>query len=341
MRLQLLPHDPAWHRQFADLVPCLQRCFAGGVPDLEHIGSTAVPGLTAKPVLDVMAGVDDLDAARAAAPALAAEGFVYRPEHEAVLPDRRYFVRGEGATLRIHLHVVRRNGLLWRQHLLFRDALRASSPLRDAYGRLKQVLVERHARAGQGKAAYTAAKAPFIQSVLAGWAAPDEPAPVAPMDLHGPPSLHMRRLGQVPHLRALVCGWLQAEWPGWYGPEGPGDLLADVAAFAGTGAALPVGLVVFSDGEPIGFGALKAASIDSHRHLSPWAAAGFVVPGHRGRGVGAFLLQSIVDQARAWGAPRVYCGTGTARSLLQRAGWECIDEVTHAGTPMRIFRSPA
>ena len=153
--------------------------------------------------------------------------------------------------------------------------------------------------------------------------------------------LAVEPLSRVPALKPTVAGWLAAEWPGWYGAEGPGDLSGDLEAFSRSEAALPVGLIVFLDTEPVGFGTLKQESIPTHTHLSPWAATGFVLPQHRGRGVGAFLLRSIVSQARSMGYSQVYCGTSTAESLLQRAGWQFVEQVCHAGKPLGIYRSGA
>jgi GrpB-like predicted nucleotidyltransferase (UPF0157 family) len=131
---------------------------------LEHIGSTSVPGLCAKPVLDILLGVRSLTEVEAAIPALASAGFVYRPEHEAVIPERRYFVRPQGPNLRVHLHAVLLGGRLWQEHLCFRNALRQEPLLREQYSILKRGLARAHAG---DKAAYTEAKAPFIREVLA------------------------------------------------------------------------------------------------------------------------------------------------------------------------------
>jgi GrpB-like predicted nucleotidyltransferase (UPF0157 family) len=87
---------------------------------LEHIGSTSVPGLCAKPVLDVLLGVSSLGDVEASISALASAGFMYRPSYEVAIPDRRYFVRPEGETVRVHLHAVLLGGPLWQQHLYFR-----------------------------------------------------------------------------------------------------------------------------------------------------------------------------------------------------------------------------
>lgn len=146
-------------------------------------------------------------------------------------------------------------------------------------------------------------------------------------------------LSRAPKLKPLVSSWLLSEWPGWYGAGGAGDLNGDVNAFSSSEVALPIGLVALLDGVPVGFGALKQHSIDSHAHLMPWAAAGYVRPECRGRGIGAFLLHSIVEHAATIGYTRVYCGTSTAIALLRRAGWQEVDNVVHDDKPLTIFRS--
>lgn len=82
-----------------------------------------------------------------------------------VIPDRRYFSRSADARLAVHVHVVVERGRLWREHLAFRDALRADPTLAARYGSLKRELARTHAH---DRAAYTAAKAPFIAAVLRG-----------------------------------------------------------------------------------------------------------------------------------------------------------------------------
>ncbi len=113
---------------------------------------------------DILLGVESLNDAEASIPTLATIGFDYRPEYEAQIPGRRYFVRPAGAAPRVHLHTVVRGGDLWRQHLCFRDRLRQDGELLHSYAGLKRSLAVAHAA---DKAAYTEAKAPFIQQVLA------------------------------------------------------------------------------------------------------------------------------------------------------------------------------
>ncbi len=153
--------------------------------------------------------------------------------------------------------------------------------------------------------------------------------------------LSVRPLSQQPTLKLLVSSWLLSEWPAWYGQGGEGNLEGDVAAFAASEHQLPVGLVAFLGKSPVGFGSLKQESIKSHPHLFPWAASGYVLPVHRGQGIGAFLLRSLEAHAKSLGYAQVYCGTSTATSLLKRAGWHSIEQVQHAGKPLTIFRSAA
>jgi GNAT superfamily N-acetyltransferase len=135
----------------------------------------------------------------------------------------------------------------------------------------------------------------------------------------------------------LVAEWFVGEWPGWYGPGGQGDLSADLAAFAASDIELPLGLLVIDDGQPVGIGALKVESIPSHRHLTPWAAAGYVLPQRRGQGIGALLLRALVDKAGELGHSHVYCGTSTAQSLLLRSGWTAMETTLLEGKPLTIF----
>jgi GrpB-like predicted nucleotidyltransferase (UPF0157 family) len=165
LQVQLLEYQDTWPGQFSSVAEEIRSAIAVPSALIEHIGSTAVPGLCAKPVLDILVGVTSLAETEAAVPALFAAGFEYRPEYEHAIPDRRYFVRPPGMYLRVHLHAVVLGAALWNQHLQFRNHLREDAKLRESYSALKRELALAHAT---DKAAYTAAKAPFIQQVLLG-----------------------------------------------------------------------------------------------------------------------------------------------------------------------------
>jgi GrpB-like predicted nucleotidyltransferase (UPF0157 family) len=160
----LVDYDDTWPAQFGRVERELADALAGCSPRLEHVGSTSVPGLCAKPVLDVLLGVSGLEQVERRSHVLRSLGYRYRPEHEAQVPQRRYFVRDASALPRVHLHAVVTDGPLWLEHLAFRDALRRDAALAARYAGLKRELAVTYAG---DKAGYTAAKAPFIRQVLA------------------------------------------------------------------------------------------------------------------------------------------------------------------------------
>jgi len=135
----------------------------------------------------------------------------------------------------------------------------------------------------------------------------------------------------------LLQRWFESEWPSYYGANGPGNALEDLRAFANRGS-LPIGVVALRQGVICGVAALKPESIASHRHLSPWASAGLVLPAERGKGIGSLLLAALECEARRLGFPFIYCGTGTAHTLLRRRTWEFMEWVAQDGQSLGIYR---
>lgn len=150
-------------------------------------------------------------------------------------------------------------------------------------------------------------------------------------------SLCIEPLAAHPEVLPALQRWFEAEWPLHYGAGGPGNAQRDLQAFANRGS-LPVAVVAFHEGKPCGVAALKAESIASHRHLSPWAAAGLVQPHARGQGIGARLLAALEQEARNLGFPHIHCGTSTAESLLRRCGWQLIEHIAHEGQRLGVYR---
>ncbi|MBC7919254.1 MAG: GrpB family protein [Rhodoferax sp.] len=163
MAFRIVHYSEAWPGEFAIVRSQLLAAFGNPSVRIEHIGSTSVPGLCAKPVIDVLVGAQSLESIEEAIPRLAAAKYEYVKKYEVELPMRRYFVRPESPGLRIHVHAVNIGSEIWNEHLAFRDALRSNTRTREAYAQLKLELARIHA---DDKAAYTAAKAPFIRQVL-------------------------------------------------------------------------------------------------------------------------------------------------------------------------------
>ncbi len=130
---------------------------------VEHVGSTAIPGMPSKPMIDLMLGAPSLEEAQAVIPTLADLGYQYMPEHEQEIPDRRFFAFPSTRPRQFHLHAVKRNGAFWHKHILFRDRLAAQRELAQEYADLKRSLA---ARFHDDRAAYTETKTPFILQVL-------------------------------------------------------------------------------------------------------------------------------------------------------------------------------
>jgi GrpB-like predicted nucleotidyltransferase (UPF0157 family) len=161
--VHLAPADPAWAAAFAAERERLWAALRGLAAVVEHVGSTAVPGLPAKPILDLLIGRPAGSEVAAYVAALEAAGYRYRGEHG--IPGRHYFVRDASDKRRTHhIHLVEHDGELWRSHLAFRDYLRRVPARAAAYAALKQELAERHRN---DRAAYTAGKSAFIAETLA------------------------------------------------------------------------------------------------------------------------------------------------------------------------------
>jgi GrpB-like predicted nucleotidyltransferase (UPF0157 family) len=158
----LVPYNPEWPERFESERALLERVLApwleGGI---HHIGSTAIPGIAAKPVIDMMAGVRDLEEARAAFEPLGEHSYIYAPHrpHEA-----HHFAKPSLSEATHGLHLTEPDSDLWRERLAFRDALRSDATLRAEYEALKLRLVAEDPNTDGG---YTAAKRAFVAHVLA------------------------------------------------------------------------------------------------------------------------------------------------------------------------------
>ena len=161
-RVNVVPYDPDWPRRFDEERRLLAAVFAGSDVAIEHVGSTAVPGLGAKPIIDILIGVPMLVEVEDRMSSLVAAGYEYVPEYEKQLPDRRYFRKPRFGLRTFHLHCVVTQSSFWIRHLAFRDYLRAHPESADAYYTLKRELAMR-----VSKEEYTDAKSPFIEGVLA------------------------------------------------------------------------------------------------------------------------------------------------------------------------------
>jgi GrpB-like predicted nucleotidyltransferase (UPF0157 family) len=157
--VQLAEWTPRWIELFAEEAARLRVALGDLAVAIEHYGSTSVPGLVAKPLLDIIVGGPEAIVPAPYIAALTPLGYDYAAN--AGVTEHLVFGRG---TARTHLvHVVRYGSGAWHRGLAFRDALRADAALRDSYGALKRELAQRH---GGERSHYTAAKSAFVEEVL-------------------------------------------------------------------------------------------------------------------------------------------------------------------------------
>ena len=161
--VRLSPYDPAWPQKFDDERNRLLALYPATFVAIEHIGSTAVPRLTAKPVIDLMAGVRLISDADAILPGLCENGYATSAEFNATLVNRRWLMRYSEGRRTHHLHLIIFGGDDWDRRIKFREILRADLEISHQYHELKARLVE---AVGSDREAYTAAKTAFIESAL-------------------------------------------------------------------------------------------------------------------------------------------------------------------------------
>jgi GrpB-like predicted nucleotidyltransferase (UPF0157 family) len=159
--VHVVSYDESWPSRFEQERMILDRVIENWiVGTIEHVGSTAVPGLAAKPVIDIMVGVDSLDASRAAIPILSEIEYCYFPYHADLM---HWFCKPSPSFRTHHLHLVPFRSRLWVERLVFRDYLRRHADDVAEYAELKLRLAQQH---HFDREAYTEAKTPFVERIV-------------------------------------------------------------------------------------------------------------------------------------------------------------------------------
>ena len=162
MKVTIVEYRPEWRKLFEDEKRVLQTALGEVSAQIEHIGSTAVAGLAAKPVIDLMVGLEDFSIADNLVPKIEALAYEYIKKYEAVMPFRRFFTK-EQAGIRTHqIHLVGIGSEFWERLILFRDYLRQHPGVAAKYATLKKELAGREwADANE----YADAKTEFIRKI--------------------------------------------------------------------------------------------------------------------------------------------------------------------------------
>lgn len=159
-------YNPRWPAMFEAERARILEAIGEWLVDIQHVGSTSVPGLAAKPIIDIMPGLRTLDDTPRIVAGMESLGYRYIPEYEDQLPERRYFHRPVGSehwrNRLFHIHAVETTSAFWRRHLAFRDYLRAHPEACDEYAALKRRLAAQY---GADREGYTEAKTEFITRI--------------------------------------------------------------------------------------------------------------------------------------------------------------------------------
>ena len=163
----LAPHETAWEEEAARTIARLKEILGGAASDIQHVGSTAVKSIMAKPIVDIAVATDGFDRVLALTEPLERAGFFYRPGS---LEGQLLFARGSyydgTGDLQTHfIHVVKAGGRDWRDYVNFRDCLNANLSLAKEYEALKRSLV-REAPVDAGRERYLAGKHAFVRRTL-------------------------------------------------------------------------------------------------------------------------------------------------------------------------------
>ena len=163
--VEIYEYDTAWPLKFEKQKSDIMKAIGEKVAAMEHIGSTAVLGLGAKPIIDIMVGLRRLSDAKDCIEPLRRIGYEYVPKLETEIPERRYFHKGPSnmPEKHYHLHMVEVGSEFWKVQILFRDYLRTHSDSAQEYFKLKKDLAAKHRL---NREAYTEAKTSFIKSTI-------------------------------------------------------------------------------------------------------------------------------------------------------------------------------
>jgi len=157
--VRLDPYTDEWERIFKEEAARLQAALGSDILDIQHVGSTSIPGMTAKPIIDIAIAVRNIKDASVCIAPVEELGYEYKGENG--IPGRLFFAKGSPRTHHIHINEMGSRG--WQNQILFRDYLILHPDFAREYAHLKLELAQRYPTDRQS---YLDCKAPFIERVL-------------------------------------------------------------------------------------------------------------------------------------------------------------------------------
>jgi GrpB-like predicted nucleotidyltransferase (UPF0157 family) len=158
--IDVVPHDPEWAGEFEREAAAIRNALSDVLLRIEHVGSTAVPGLPAKPIIDIQVSVSNIEERESFVRPLERIGYLFAPEPDS--PDYHFFGKPRERPRRYHVHVCAAGGGEEMRHLVVRDFLRSHSEEAAKYADLKRELAR---RTHQDRLAYIEGKEPFMRDL--------------------------------------------------------------------------------------------------------------------------------------------------------------------------------
>ncbi|WP_420181901.1 GrpB family protein [Haloarcula sp. KBTZ06] len=159
--VELVPYQEGWKTSYEEEVERLKTIAGERLLDFEHIGSTAIEGLPAKPIIDILAVVESLEEARDLVPVLEQNGYEHRPDEDVY--GRLFFAKGPRTNRTNYLSLVECDSDFYHEKIAFREHLREHPEVAEQYASLKRALAEKYPKRRER---YTAEKGDFIRDVL-------------------------------------------------------------------------------------------------------------------------------------------------------------------------------
>ncbi len=154
-------YNPEWPDFFIEERVKIEKVLGHLIVKIEHIGSTAIPGMGGNPTIDILIGVQEKEDAEKCVPLLASIGYVFDPDRHEDYPERKSLDK-QAIGSKIHLYIVDINSEYWVRHILFRDHLRENPDVAREYNKLKVDLVKKYR---YDREAYAKGKAKFIKKI--------------------------------------------------------------------------------------------------------------------------------------------------------------------------------
>jgi GrpB-like predicted nucleotidyltransferase (UPF0157 family) len=157
--VRLVPYTPEWKQLYKMEKVSLQDRLDAYILDIQHVGSTSIPGMLAKPIVDIAIAIADFEEARVCIPLM--EELEYEYKGEFGIPHRHYFVKGDPRTFHVHMSEI--DSLEWENTILFRDYLCQHTDIAKEYAQLKISLALKYP---QDRTAYMEGKTAFVEGVI-------------------------------------------------------------------------------------------------------------------------------------------------------------------------------